>query len=170
MITQEQLKELIHYDPDTGAFTNVTTRGKATAGRTSGNLSKNGKDSTLIYRRIYISGKFYKAHRLAFLYMDGSWPAEEVDHINGDGSDNRWCNLRKASRHINGRNTRLKSNNTSGLHGIAWSKSRNKWRVRIVVDHKEIFLGRYSDLFEAVCVRKAAELKHGFHNNHGRCE
>lgn len=93
MITQEQLKQLIHYNPDTGLFTWTVTRG----------------------------------------------------------------------------NSCIKSNNNSGLHGVSWCNTRNKWRTRIVVDHKEIFLGRYDNLLEAACVRKSAELEYGFHINHGRC-
>lgn len=169
MITQEQLKQLLHYDPDTGVFTWIKTRGgTCIAGRRAGNISKNKKDCKLSYCRIYINGKFYKAHRLAFLYMNGSLPDNVVDHINGDGTDNRWCNLRDVKSSDNAKNTRLKSNNNSGLHGVNWCSVRDKWRVRITVDNKELFLGRYNDFFEAVCVRKSAEVKYGFHVNHGR--
>ena len=169
MITQTQLKEIIHYNPDTGDFNWAITRSsKCIAGRPAGNTSKNGKNASLSYRRIYILGKFYKAHRLAFLYMTGSFPVGEVDHINGDGTDNRWCNLRDVDRLTNGKNISLKVNNDSGLHGVSWNESRGKWRVRIMVDHKEQFLGRFSDFFEAACARKSAEVKSGFHENHGR--
>lgn len=169
MISQEQLKQLIHYNPDTGLFTWVITRGaKCIKGEIAGNISQNGKHCRLSYCRIYILGKFYKAHRLAFLYMTGQFPTDEVDHINGDGTDNRWCNLRDVDHKQNGKNLRIKSNNSSGLHGVSWSDSRRKWRTRIFVDHKEIFIGRYDNLLEAACVRKSAELEHGFHINHGR--
>lgn len=162
MITQNELKQLIHYDPDTGAFVWLTNNKGKTAG-----CAALHKDSGKTYILIRVNYSLYKAHRLAFLYMTGQMPTDEVDHINGDGSDNRWCNLREVTRIENGRNMRLQSNNKSGLPGVHWDKSRCKWMCYIKLNNKRVNLGRHQDFFEAVCVRKSAELRYGFHKNHG---
>ena len=93
MLTQDKLKELITYNPDTGIF-----------------IRKNGARAGTInnrnYERVSVSGINYLAHRLAFLYMTGEMPDEMVDHINGKTLDNRWCNLRKANKYQNAQNTK----------------------------------------------------------------
>lgn len=93
MITQQRLKELFEYTPDTGLFIRKIRVGNQIAGNIAGSLKKDG------YVYIKIDSKPYKAHRLAFLYMEGYMP-EEVDHINRDCSDNRWCNLRASNRQM----------------------------------------------------------------------
>lgn len=161
MITQERLKELYHYCPDTGAFTSKVKRGPVKAGRVASALNDDG------YPIVTIAYKKYRQHRLAFLYMEGEIPAE-VDHINGDRADNRWCNLREVSRVQNSQNARRNSRNTSGVTGVSFHKHTGKWKVAIRAQGKNIHLGVYEDFFEAVCARKSAENRHGFHPNHGR--
>src|SRR3989304_2031824 len=87
-ITQSALKQIIHYDPDTGVFTWIVNRGrKAKSGYLAGVISDLG------YRRIQISGRKHYAGRLAWLYMTGSQPVNEIDHINGVRDDDRFSNL-----------------------------------------------------------------------------
>lgn len=164
MITQEQLKQILHYNPETGVFTWLVSRGKAAQGCVAGhNCFKNTKEYTVIG----VNSRIERAHRLAFLYMEGRWPNEIIDHINGDGTDNRWCNLREVTQKTNCRNMRLHNHNTSGVSGVSWRKQRNAWRAYITLDNKQYTLGHYPDFFDAVCARKSAERLHGFHINHG---
>ncbi len=164
MITQEQLKKIIHYSPETGSFTWLIQRGKASPGKSAGHVCyKNTKQ----YLIIGVNGRIDRAHRLAWLYMTGSWPTMEIDHINGNGLDNSWSNLREVDRQTNCRNMRLHSHNTSGVAGVSWRKQKSKWRSYIVVNNKQLNLGHFCDWFDAVCARKSAEIKHSFHPNHG---
>lgn len=162
MITQEELKQLLHYDPETGVFTRKST------GKVTGSVGRNGKNTHVKYVRISINGVLYKAHRLAWLYVIGDNPAYVIDHINGDGTDNRFCNLRDVPQVINSRNAKINSNSVSLVSGVSWRNSRKVWRSRIMIDGVEVFLGHFTDFFEAVCARKSAERRHGFHINHGR--
>jgi len=180
MLTQEILKELIHYSPDTGVFTwkfrdrkwfksdaafnmwNTRWTGKIAG---SDFISENcGKP----YRQIKLLSKMHLIHRLAFLYMEGSFPSDDVDHINGNGTDNRWINLRSVTRVENARNVKLLSSNTSGHAGVGWDVHRNKWRARITVNNKTKHLGRFDRIQEAVDARKHAEIEYDFHPNHGQ--
>lgn len=164
MITQQELKQLIHYDPETGDFTWKVNRGKAAPGKLAGHICfKNTKQ----YRIIGVNGRIDRAHRLAWLYMTGSWPTDEIDHINGDGTDNRWVNLRQVDRQENCRNMRIHNHNTSGVAGVSWRHQRSSWRAYIMIDNKQKNLGHFTDFFEAVCARKSAENRLGFHSNHG---
>ena len=97
------------------------------------------------YIRIKVNGKLYRAHRLAFLYMTGSTPLDCTDHINGIKNDNRWCNLREATKQENRHNTGVQKNNTSGFKGVSWHKHAKKWRARARFNKKEIHIGYYND-------------------------
>ena len=117
-VTQDRLKELVHYDPASGIFTRIKDAGpNAKAGTVLGKSKPKGRS------RVCIDGKFYLLHRLAFLYMTGAMPENEVDHINRDPSDNRWENLRPATRAENCRNIGVPSHSTSGLKGASFDKS-----------------------------------------------
>ena len=166
MITQDHLKELLHYDPETGLFTWLVSRGSSKRGKIAGHRKESrGKH----YIEIIIYGKHYKAHRLAFLYMDGDFPEEEVDHDDGDGTNNKWRNIDYATRNDNSMNKRIYSNNKTGVCGVYIDhKNNGKYRAFIKVNNKTISLGTYEHLNEAAKVRKAAEEFYGFHPNHAQ--
>lgn len=162
-LTQSLLKSLLHYDHTTGVFTNVASRGGAKIGGIAGTVS--GAQG---YRRIKINGKLYKAHRLAFLWMTGCFPANHVDHINGQTDDNRWDNLRSTTSSQNSRNAKRSHKNQSGCTGVYFAATYNYWRAQIRFNGKQNHLGTFSHIFDAACARKSAELKYGYHANHGR--
>ena len=158
-ITRSELKSILHYDHETGIFTYIKTINSRTiVGNIAGSVDKSK------YRVVGIDSKKYLAHRLAFLYMRGNLP-KEVDHINHIKDDNRWENLREVTKTENQRNRRVNRNSPLGYHGI--SIENNKYRVRIKVDSILKSIGRYLTLPEAITARKEAEIKYGFHSNHG---
>jgi hypothetical protein len=169
MITQQELKQRVHYDPLTGVFTwlphptNKALRNRDTD-KEAGSISKRDK---IFYRRISVNGKRYYAHHLAILYVDGYMP-KEVDHDNGDGLDNRYSNLTPTTHKNNMRNMRYHADSQHGIVGVIYAKDRYKWRAHITVNYKLITLYEGSDFFEACCARKSAENKYNFHPNHGR--
>ena len=160
MITQKELKELLHYDPETGVFMWVVLRQGVRNGGVAGSMSYG-------YIRIKVKGRSYQAHRLAWLSIHGKWPKEQIDHINHIRDDNRIENLREATNQENQRNASMKKNNKSGITGVYWYKRDNKWLAYIMTGGKLINLGYFTDKFEAICARKSAEKKYGYHENHG---
>lgn len=165
MITQDILKESLKYCPESGIFSWVKIGGKGRKVK-PGCVSKS-KGSNVSYHVIYIDGVLYSAHRLAWMYMTGNFPDEIIDHINGDGLDNRFVNLRAIKKQENHRNMRLFSTNKSGIVGVSWDKVNTKWRATITDIKKHINLGRFDDIFSAACARKSAERKYCYHANHG---
>jgi hypothetical protein len=163
MITQAKLKELLSYDADTGIFTRlVTTSHNARAGDIAGTRCKR-----LGYCKIHAEGAQWLSHRLAWLYAYGEFPTEQIDHINGVRSDNRLENLRAVSNAENHKNLRLQKNNVSGAAGVSWKQKEGKWQASINIGGIKKYLGLYGDLELASLVRSEAELKYGFHINHG---
>lgn len=166
MVTQEELKKLLHYDQEVGVFTWISKPNrKIKLGSVAGRIFKSGSGKN--YIRIKINNREYLAHRLAFLYTNGSFPEQEVDHMNGNGTDNRLCNLRMVTSKENCKNLRITSANKSGVCGVLWNKKSNKWQSYICLDRKMKHLGFYSSIFDAACARKSAELIYNFHKNHG---
>lgn len=170
MLTQKRLKELLHYDQETGVFTWINSSRKGWNGKKVGALF-NVKTSRTTYLRAKIGSSNYLLHRLAFLYMDGHIP-DIVDHKDEVGTNNKWINLRAASNSQNIENVKLKANNTSGHKNVTWFPQTKKWRVsfRRTVNGKQKILsfGLYSDINEAVAVAKAKrEELHGDFCNHG---
>ncbi len=165
ILTQEELKKQLHYDPNTGIFYRKI--------RSSNSVNIGDIAGCVVYRKtnryitICVLRKDHYAHRLAWLYMTGKFPDNEIDHINGDGSDNRWTNLRDVTRQNNMRNVKVLNNNTSGITGVYWNKQLGCWAVQIKVNMKQISLGTFGNMFDAACARKSAELFYGFHENHG---
>ena len=164
--TQEHVVDILNYDPDTGAFT-WNDKSKNPHPKRVGVAGYNHIKG---YRTLYIMGREYLAHRVAWLYMYGVWPKDQIDHINHIKNDNRIENLREASNAENHRNMPLQKRSVSGVVGVSWSTACNKWRARVKVDDKEIHLGVYASIFDAVCARKSAENKIGYHPNHGEAQ
>jgi hypothetical protein len=143
VITAEHLRELLHYDPETGVFTWIM---RGPGRRLCGTV---GSVNPLGYQRIAINRRYYQAHRLAWLYVHGEWPVGDIDHINGDPGDNRIANLRPATRSQNLANSKRRKNNTSGYKGVSWNKQARKWHARIGVDGQYKHLGLFTDPAEA---------------------
>jgi len=162
LITLEEAQNLLHYDPEKGALTWRVFRGsRAKAGDLAGTAA-NG------YLRVRVGDSLYYVHRLAWFIYYGKWPENQIDHINGNRIDNRIENLREANHSINGKNTEIHRNNTTGHSGVTWNKKRRKYVAQIKVNYKVIYLGYYTDIDGAVAARKQAEIDYGFHKNHGR--
>lgn len=143
MITQDKLKGLLNYNPDTGVFTWVNARGNLKAGSVAGTVDYQG------YVRISINERRYRAHRLAWLYVHGETLTVEIDHINGIKSDNRISNLRTATRSQNEANKIKTQKNTSGYKGVSWHKNDKKWVAHITINQKLKCLGSFSTREEA---------------------
>lgn len=105
-------------------------------------------------------GHVLLAHRVIWAVVMGEWPESEIDHINGDRSDNRWSNLRAATRAQNVRNTKRSSKNTSGFKGVDWNNANQKWRARISVDGRDISLGYFNCRTAAAVARAVATPRH----------
>jgi len=162
MITQQRLKELLHYCPETGLFTWRVDRNKKTrAGDSAGTIRPDG------YIQISIDYKLYRAHRLAWLYVHGRWPVDQLDHINHHRADNRIANLREATNSDNKKNQSLHSNNTSGVCGVLWHSRDKRWVAQVRVDNHNIHLGNFTDKDDAIAARRQADITYGFHANHG---
>lgn len=148
---QYELKQVLDYDPKTGIFRwkqSLTNRVKA--GDIAGTTNRR-------YIEITINGKKYLAHRLAFLYMNGSFPPDEVDHKNGNKLDNRWSNLREVESYVNRQNRVKHKTNTSGYLGVC--PCGNKWVAYIGVEGKSKYLGIYNTPEEAYKVRLEEQSK-----------
>ena len=162
MLTQELLKSILHYNPDTGIFTRIK--------RTHHNCSPIGSIVGTIhdeYLDIRLFRKDYRAHRLAFLYMNGALPELQVDHVNHVKTDNRWCNLRLVTNQFNQRNVPIQNNNKSGFTGVCWYKPLNKWCSQIRHNNKVIHLGYFDNKDDAISARISANKLYGYHNGHG---
>ena len=175
------LSDIFTYDPETGIVRHNPDRPADTfktgkgfnfwvakySNKPSGYMMGTGYLMTCFTLR----GMEYKElnHRLA-LYLSGVIVPNGmcVDHVDGDRLNNKLSNLRVVTVQNNIRNSRLSSNSTSSVMGLCWHKRAKKWQVSIMVDRKSIYLGLYEDKDEAIKVRKEAEVKYGFHANHGR--
>lgn len=118
-------------------------------------------------KQVRINGKMYYVHRIIFKLCTGEEP-DLIDHINGNSLDNRLENLRSVDNTTNSRNAKRNKNNTSGITGVSWSKLLNKWEAYIWDNSIKLNLGSFSDLNEAIEVRKKAEQRLNYHENHGR--
>jgi hypothetical protein len=162
MMDKDLVRRLFDYDPESGAFTHRIGGGRRKAGDLAGHIDRLG------YVIIGGAKKHYLAHRLAFMWMNGRWPESQVDHIDGNRSNNAWTNLRDVSPQGNNRNKRMHRNNKSGRIGVHWDKVNNKWVAHIFVWNKHHNLGRFSEFEDACRARLHAEIRFGFHPNHGR--
>jgi len=136
-LTQERLKELLSYDPETGMFVWVKSEKGIKIGEMAGCNHSRG------YLRIRIDGKDFFSHRLAWFYMVGAFPSDQTDHINRIKTDNRFINLRAVTTSENQHNRGKTQNNNSGHKGVNYDKSRKKWFAQIGVNRIRHFLGRF---------------------------
>lgn len=156
------IKELLRYDPITGAFAWLVDRRGAMAGDRAGTKNPSG------YLEISIKGTKYRAHRLAWLFMTGQQPPECLDHINGIKDDNRWSNLREATVSQNVINSKVSTRNKVGLKGVSLVPSQNDiWCARIRHEGKLIYLGCFStpELAHAAYCEAACRLHGEFANS-----
>lgn len=144
MLTVERLKEVLHYNPETGVF---TWRVRLSNRVNVGDIAKSRQVNDYLCARI--DNKLYLLHRLAWLYVYGGWPKTEVDHINMDRADNRIANLREVTSGENKMNTGLRKNNTSGVRGVSWFGSRNKWVARATIGGRIHVIGYFTDIEDA---------------------
>ena len=157
-ISQRELKEILDYDSETGVFRWRVNRSNVKAGSVAG--AKRGAG----YRVIGIAGKTYLSHRLAWLYVYGSWPRDQIDHINGVKSDNRIANIREANTAENHQNMPRKKGNRSGVTGVHWDSVNGQWVAQIAVQGKRTTLGRFDAIDDAAqAYRDAKALVHTFH-------
>ena len=158
VITQVRLHELLSYDPETGLFRWKSRPGFSSRGWSESFVGKIAGTSNNGYVQIQLDFMIYRAHRLAFLYMTGELP-EIVDHVNMNRSDNRWSNLRRATRHENYQNVPKRAWNRSGYKGVT-KHGRNRWRARIRVRGTLFELGYFDDITSAAAAYEAAAKKH----------
>jgi hypothetical protein len=164
-----ELNSWFSYCPETGLISwKKKPNRNIRIGATAGFLWKDGRSRKTNYIRVCLHGKCIFAHTLAFVCFYGRFPKGDIDHINGDATDNRITNLRDVTHTQNLRNQKRSVSNKSGVMGVDFHSAAGKWRARIIVDKSEHHLGTYSDFFDAVCARKSAERAFGFHLNHGR--
>lgn len=153
-LTHKYLKEILKYNPETGdwfwkvSINHVNIRGER-AGRTCGDR-----------RKISIHSFEYISSRLAWFYMEGYWPEHHIDHIDRNTLNDKWSNLRHASVSCNMRNKGIAKNNNSGIIGVCWNKSSEKWQSYIYIDKRSHYLGTFDKLDDAVKARWDAEVKY----------
>lgn len=172
------VKTCLYYDPETGLFTHTmrpremftTDRNwkkwnTRFAGKRAGRFSVN-KWNGKLYGYITLLNKSYMYHRIAWLYVHGVLP-DVIDHINGDPTDNRLCNLRNVTPLENSRNMRRHKRNVTGISGVVIHCRNGRYVAQISIEGKGKYLGTTPDFFEACCMRKSAENLYGFSENHG---
>lgn len=158
-ISQIKLIELMNYDPDTGLFTWLSDRQpNVKKGAVAGTVNHRGYVVIMIHR------KTYSAHRLAWLYMTGSWPKNDIDHRNQMRTDNRFSNIREATRKENSQNVNYPHHdNKSGYQGVHWNKKCKKFQAQISVSGKKKHIGLFDSAEVAhAAYREAKQIIHPF--------
>lgn len=159
VISHDRLLGLVSYCKETGVFTRNQAFSHFGKSYPAGSMvgTRCGR-----YYSIKLDRRMYKAHNLAFFYVTGKWPEVYMDHIDCDGFNNAWSNLREATASQNRQNTAKYVSNTSGHKGITWLPRVQKWQARCAVNGVRHFVGVFSDLEEAVKAREEfAKQYHG---------
>jgi hypothetical protein len=160
-ISHQRLIELLEYEPETGHFRWRITFGRLVKGKIAGKTIKTG------YRTISIDGTDYRAHRLAWFYVNQEWPGL-LDHRNEVKTDNRIDNLREATKSQNAMNCGNRSDNKTGAKGVSWYAKANRWIGQIQIGRKSVFNRRFENFDDAVNAVKEARIKfNGEFTNHG---
>lgn len=177
--SQERLLELLDYNPDTGEllWRKRSPSSFSSKRREADSLRWNNlmagkpagqKELHKGYRRLFLDGEHHRAHRVIWKLHHGEDPVF-IDHINGDGTDNRLINLRDVSHQVNAKNRKLYINNESGVNGISFHTRDKVWSARISIGRsQDVHLGNYDTKAEAVAARFAAEKVLEYHENHGK--
>lgn len=152
-LTAERARELLEYDPETGAL-----RWRVSRGNRSGALA--GTRTVDGYTQVEIDCRLYRAHRVIWLMQTGKWPKHLIDHENGMRADNRWKNLREATPLQNARNRRPGRDNSSGKVGVSFIASIQRWEAYIGINNRNVSLGRFADKNDAISARVEAERYH----------
>jgi hypothetical protein len=156
MITAEELRDRLNYDPETGVFTWIDCLRPYLNGRAAGGIDTNG------YVVIGINGKVYMAHRLVWLWTHGFWPENQLDHADLNKTNNRLTNLRPANQAQNNHNQNAQRNSKTGVKGVSWHKSKGKWRASTKINRKSVHLGNFNTVEEAAhAYGLAAKERHG---------
>lgn len=161
------------YDEITGDIKRIVkVKGSRGVGRKVGRIHSvkylsGGVEVSKKYKRITVNGSNVYAHRVAWVLMTKEQPPSEIDHIDGDGTNNSWSNLRGSDRAINMKNQKKHSDSKFPTMGISLRKDSGKYRARIMVDGKSISLGSFDNYKDAEKARIDALAKYGFHENHG---
>ena len=163
MIKVEKLKELLEYIDGELYWKEDRKPGIKKGDRAGGVDIIKGKP----YRKLTVCGNRLKYHRVVFAIFNGRFPKDEIDHVDGNGLNNKIENLREVTRLENMKNRKMYINNASGMSGVNWHKINNKWNARISVNNKRIALGSFDLLDDAISAKKIANLKYGYHKNHG---
>jgi hypothetical protein len=153
MVTSERVRELLDYDPSTGVLT-WKVMGSGMKRREAGCKRKDGRVIVRVDRIAYLRS------RLAYLWMTGEWPTDEIDHINGDAGDDRWTNLRPATSLQQKHNRKVRKSSTTGLKGVLWSQRDNSWTARICVNGSNVHLGTFRTPEAAHEAYRAAAERH----------
>jgi hypothetical protein len=164
VITQKQLKSKLSYSPIVGVFEWRTAGRRITQGGLAGGVCRDSG-----YVVIGVMGKNYLAHHLAWLYMTGDWPEMDIDHKDGDRSNNAFSNLRLATKRQNQWNKAISPLNSSGEKGVSFDKSTQKWRGQVGLGDKRVHVGLFKTKEEATAaVRERRQELHGEFANHGQ--
>lgn len=137
-LTAQRLREVLRYEPETGAWRWAVASGRSAEGSIAGSIDKDTG-----YRYIQIDGRKYLSARLAWFWMTGEWPPNMVDHKNTRKLDDRWSNLRLSTNQQNQANRGISVTNTSGLKGVGWHRLAKKWRSEIKIDGVSRHLGTF---------------------------
>jgi citrate synthase len=171
----KELRNLLRYDPETGELfwlPRDASLFKTERAYKIWNTRYCDKPAGCIrydgYIVVRLFNRLFRAHRVAWALHHGAWPADQIDHINGEPGHNRMANLREVTHQENLKNQKKRCDNTSGVVGVTWDKGRAQWRAQINDGGKNIHLGRFDSIEDAAAARAKAEIKHNYHTNHGR--